>query len=132
MFGRIAPAQLFEELPSVQPRHFVVAEDDVGRVVNDFEQSICAVRGSLDLAERFQPFRDKFAHQRIVLRQQQLYGFSSRRTHSLPFDGAPFRWKSPLFLTVSRASGEGPTFLFGIRWKSPLFPPVLLTRTMPV
>src|SRR6266850_2606559 len=71
VLGRLAPAQLFEKLPPVQPRHLVVAEDDVGRVINHLEQSVCAVRGSFDLAERLQPFHDQLAHQRIILRDRK-------------------------------------------------------------
>src|SRR5467141_3579856 len=105
---RLPRAQFFEELPAVQAGHFVIAENHIGRCVDDLQQRVRAVRGSLHFANRFKPLHDQFAHQRVIIRKEQLYRFVRCRTHRARLCGA-FR-----------------------RWKSPLFPPVLSVRTMSV
>src|SRR5208282_2236079 len=49
-------AKLFKELASIQARHVVVAEDDVGWLIDHFEQSVSAISGNYDFAKRFEPF----------------------------------------------------------------------------
>src|SRR6266850_1849975 len=100
--------QFFEELPAVQARHFVIAENHIRRCVDDLQQRVRAVRGGLHLANRFKPLHDQLAHQRVIIRKQQLYRFVRCRAHRARLCGA-FR-----------------------RWKSPLFPPVFSVRTMSV
>ena len=77
-----AGAKLLEELAAVQPGHFVVAEDDVGRLVDNFEESVCAIGGDHYFAEGIETLGNEIADHGIVFGNQQLDGFGcSGRTH---------------------------------------------------
>src|SRR5262249_16350459 len=45
----LAASQFFKKLAAVEPMHFVVAKDSIGRVVNNFEQSVGAIRRDHDV-----------------------------------------------------------------------------------
>src|ERR1700739_4471835 len=46
--SRITGTKLFEELAAIQSGHVVVAEDNVGGLIDDFEKRISAIRGDRD------------------------------------------------------------------------------------
>ena len=79
--GGLAAAQFFEELAAVEARHFVIAEDEVGRLVDDFEEGVGAIVGEDHFADRFQGFEHEVADKRIVFGQEQLDAFAGRRAH---------------------------------------------------
>src|SRR5438270_571062 len=100
MARRIAGAQLFKKLPAVQYRHLVVTKNHVGRSVHYFEQGVRTVLAQFHFAERFEPFDNQVAHQRIIFRQQQPNRFAARRIHRARLTGAALRRKSPLLPPV--------------------------------
>ena len=56
-----ASAQFFKELAAIEAGHFVIAEDHVGRLVDDFEQRVGAVGGEDHFADGFEALEDEVA-----------------------------------------------------------------------
>ena len=65
--GGLAPAQLIAQLPAIQARHAVIADDQSGRIVHGLEQRVAAILGRHDLAKRLQALHHQVADQRIVV-----------------------------------------------------------------
>jgi hypothetical protein len=71
-----ASAKLFEKLAAIEAGHLVIAKDDVGWLVNHFQQSVGTVVGDNHFTEWLQGFGDKVPHQRIVVRKKEFYGLA--------------------------------------------------------
>jgi len=57
-----AAAKFFEKLAAIETGHLVIAKNDVGRIVNHFQQGVRAVGGDHHFAKRLKRFGDEIAH----------------------------------------------------------------------
>src|SRR5260370_22695802 len=89
MPGRFARSQFLEELSAIQAGHLVVAQNHVGRCVDDLQERVRAIRGSFHRAERLKPLHDQFAHQRGIVRPEQSYGLVPCRPPPPPPSAPP-------------------------------------------
>src|SRR2546430_2011198 len=106
----LAAAQLVVKLAAVEARHLVIAKDDVGRIVDGFQQRVTAIVGDHYVANVLDTAKNQLEDERIVFHQEQLDGgFPCGSGH--------------------RSRPRGARFLdTGLRRKSPLLPPVFSTR----
>jgi hypothetical protein len=81
--GGFAGTKLFKELAAIEAGHFVVAKYDVGRLVDNFEESIGAILSHHDFAKGFEALGHEIAHHGIVLSDKELDAFGSGRAHRL-------------------------------------------------
>ena len=72
----VAATEFFKKLAAVEARHFVVAEDDVGRLVDHFKQRVGAVGGDLDFADVIEALLDQIADERIVVDEEKRDAFA--------------------------------------------------------
>ena len=70
-----AAAKFFEKLAAVETGHFVVAENGVGRLVDDFQKGVGAIIGENDFAMGLHALFDQVADQGIVLGDEQANRF---------------------------------------------------------
>jgi hypothetical protein len=82
--GLFSPAQFFEELAPIETGHFVIAENGVGRLVNDFQKGIGAIIGENDFAMGVHAFFDQVADKGIVLGDEQANRFGGSGGHFFP------------------------------------------------
>jgi hypothetical protein len=92
--GGFAATEFFEELATVEAGHVVVAEDDVRRFIDDFEQSVGTVSSDHNFAERIKSLGDEVADHGVILGEKQLDGFAGSGAHrfGLREDFAAGRW----------------------------------------
>src|SRR5262245_61485316 len=76
-----AATQFFKELTAVEAGHFVVAQNGVGRLVDDLEQSVGTVIGKNDFAMRLQALFDQVADQWIIFHDQKVNRFGGSGSH---------------------------------------------------
>ncbi len=67
----VAAAQLFKELAAVEARHFVIAKNYVGRLIDHLQQRIGAIGSDLNFANVIEPLLNQLADEWIVIHQQQ-------------------------------------------------------------
>ena len=78
-----ASAELLIKLAAVKARHFVVGDNQVRWIVDDFEEGIGTIGSGGDLAERVHASGHQVQDQGIVVNDQNLDGFE-RRGHRYP------------------------------------------------
>ena len=78
VFGLRAAAQFFVELPSVEAGHAVVADDQIGRIVHDFQQRVGAIGGGTSVAMRREPLHQQVEDQRVIVHDEDFDVFHRR------------------------------------------------------
>jgi hypothetical protein len=106
MTGGLASAEFFEKLAAIKARHLEIAEDDVGKIVDDTEERVGTIGTDHDLAEGLEALGHQLTDERVVVGEKELDGFAG-----------------------GGARGRAPSdFLVDARRNSPDFPPVLRSR----
>ena len=68
-----AAAQFFVELAPVEAGHAVVANDQIGRLVHDFQQRVGAIGCRVRVAMRREPLHQQVEDQRIIVHDQDFH-----------------------------------------------------------
>jgi hypothetical protein len=101
-----AAAEFFEKLAAIEAGHLEIAQDDVGKFVDNLQKRIGAIGADQQLAKRVEALGNKIADERVVVSEEKLDGFVGGGAHRrTPRD-----------------------FIAGTRWNSPDFPPVFRSR----
>ena len=67
--GAGPPFDFFQQLAAVHSRHVVIANDEIGQVVNGFHQGVATIGRSLDVGQFRKLAPEHFQHHRIVIHQ---------------------------------------------------------------